>query len=99
MRYPSIIEASMTPEYVLFISRRAIETALLLSAPVLAVALVVGFVTSLFQAVTSIRDMTIGTVLKLVSVGVTLLIAGNWMMQVAMSYTIEIFGQVQALGH
>jgi len=89
----------MTPEYVLFISRRAIETALLLSAPVLAVALVVGFTTSLFQAVTSIRDMTIGTVLKLVSVGVTLLLAGNWMMQVAMSYTIEIFSQVQALGH
>lgn len=72
---------------------------LLLSMPVLAVTLVIGLVTSLLQAVTSIRDQTIGMVLKLVGVGVTLLIAGNWMIQLATSYTNEIFAQVQALGH
>ncbi len=89
----------MNPEYVLHIGRRALETTLLLSAPVLGVTLVVGFLAALLQAVTSIKDMTLGMVLKLACVGLTLLIAGNWMMQVAVSYTSEIFAQVQALGH
>jgi flagellar biosynthesis protein FliQ len=89
----------MNTEFVLYLGRRALETTLLLSAPVLAVTLIIGLVTSLLQAVTSIRDQTIGMVLKLVGVGVTLLVAGNWMMQLAISYTSEIFGQVQALGH
>lgn len=89
----------MNSEFVLFLGRRALETTLLLSTPVLAVTLILGLITSLLQAVTSIRDMTLGMVVKLVGVGVTLLLAGNWMMQVAMSYTSEVFAQVQALGH
>jgi flagellar biosynthesis protein FliQ len=89
----------MNPEYVLHIGRRALEMTLLLSAPVLGVTLVVGFLAALLQAVTSIKDMTLGMVLKLACVGVTLLVAGNWMMQLAVSYTSEIFAQVQALGH
>ncbi len=89
----------MNPEFVLHIGRRAMETTLLLSAPVLIVTLVVGFITSMLQAVTSIRDMTMGTVIKLAAVAVTLLLAGNWMMQVAVGYTTEIFAQVQQLGH
>ena len=88
----------MTPDYILYIGRRAIETALLLSAPVLIVTLVIGFVTALLQAVTSIRDMTLGMVLKLASVAITLLIAGSWMLQVAVSFTAEVFQQVQVLG-
>lgn len=89
----------MTPEYVMFVGRKALEMTLLLSAPVLAITLIVGFVTSMLQAVTSIRDQTIGQVIKLGAVGLTLLVAGNWMIQVAVSYTTEIFYQVQALGH
>jgi flagellar biosynthesis protein FliQ len=89
----------MNPELALYVGRRALETTLLLSAPVLVVTVLVGFLTALLQAVTSIRDMTIGTVIKLAAVGVTLLLFGNWMMQLAMSYTTEIFAQVQALGH
>ena len=88
----------MNSDFVLYLGRRAMETAMLVSAPVLVVTLVVGVITALLQAVTSIRDQTVGTVLKLACVGVTLMIAGNWMMQVAISYTTEIFAQVQALG-
>ena len=89
----------MNPEFVMQLGKRALEITLLLSAPVLGVTLLVGFLTSLLQAVTSLKDMTIGMVLKLLFVGLTLLVGGNWMMQVAMSYTTEIFQHVQALGH
>jgi flagellar biosynthetic protein FliQ len=89
----------MNSDYVLYLARQALQTALLLSAPVLIVCLVVGALTAMFQAVTSIKDQTIGMVLKLLAVGVTLLISGNWMMQLAIKHTRELFEHVAAMGH
>lgn len=89
----------MDGDLVLYIGRRVLEVTLLLSAPVLAVTLVLGFLTAMLQAVTSIRDMTMGLVVKLAAVGVTLLVCGNWMMQVAMAFTTEIFNHIEAMGH
>ena len=74
------------------------ETALLLGGPVLLVTLVVGFAISMFQAVTSIRDMTMGQVVKIVCVGLTLLAFGGWMLHVAVGFTSEIFNHMQSLG-
>ncbi|MBN1554650.1 MAG: flagellar biosynthetic protein FliQ [Phycisphaerae bacterium] len=87
----------MNTETILFLGRRTLETGLLLSAPVLGVALLSGIVVSLFQAVTSMRDMTLGIVVKIAAVGVTLLIAGGWMLQLALGFTQEIFDTIQAL--
>ena len=89
----------MNSDYILHIAREGLEMALLVSAPVMGVALVVGFLTAMFQAVTSIKDMTMGTVVKLVAVGVTLMICGNWMMQVAVKHAAGIFQHVEMLGH
>ena len=74
------------------------ETAMLMAAPVLGVTLVVGVSVAMVQAVTSIRDMTMGLVLKIACVGITLLICGGWIMQVAVGFTSEIFNQIQAVG-
>lgn len=87
----------MTGEMVLFIGRRTLETGMLLAAPVLIVALLAGILVSLFQAVTSMRDMTLGVVVKIGAVGITLLVAGGWMLQVALSFTQEIFDTVATL--
>ena len=88
----------MSPEYILFLSRRTMETAVLLAAPILTVTLVVGFVTAMIQAITSIRDMTMGMILKLLSVAITVLICGGWMMQTAVEFTKEVFNQLRATG-
>jgi flagellar biosynthetic protein FliQ len=88
----------MDADLVLFIGRRAMETAMLMAAPSLGVALVVGVVVAMIQAVTSIRDMTMGLVLKIACIGITLLICGGWMMQVAVGFTSEIFNHIQAVG-
>jgi len=88
----------MDADLVLHVGRRALETALLVAAPALCVALLVGIVVAMIQAVTSIRDMTMGMVLKIASVGVVMLFFGGWMMHVAVSFTIEVFNQVQAIG-
>ena len=89
----------MDGELVLHLGKRTLETAFLLSAPVLAVALIVGFVVAMLQAVTSIRDATLGIVVKIACVGLTLLICGGWMMQTAVSFTEDIFNYIQSIGY
>jgi len=82
----------------LYLGRRGLQTALLMAAPVLAVTLVTGFAVAMLQAVTSIRDMTLGLVLKVVSVAVALLVCGGWMMQLATGFAMEVFNCMQAMG-
>ncbi|MFW6061374.1 MAG: flagellar biosynthetic protein FliQ [Planctomycetota bacterium] len=87
----------MNGEFVLYIGRRALEVALMVAAPGMIAALSVGLLTALLQAITSIRDMTLGMVLKIGAVGAAMLIFGGWMMQVAVGFTMEIFNHMQAL--
>jgi len=85
--------------YVLYLGRHTLETALLVSAPILLVSMISGLVISLFQAVTSLKDMTLTLVPKLLAIGIASLVFGNWMMQVIVKFTIEIFNQIQSYGH
>ena len=73
--------------------------ALLLSAPILLTCIVVGVVITLLQAVTSIRDMTITIVPKLLACAVVTLICSSWMLQVTLQFVNEIFGHIQNVGH
>lgn len=89
----------MDATLVVHLGRRMMETALLIAGPALAVTLVLGFVVAMLQAVTSVRDMTLGLVVKLAGVGLTLLLCGGWMMDLARTFTREIFNHMQAVGH
>ena len=64
----------MTPEFVVDIGRKAMETVLLVSAPMLLAALIVGLIISIFQAATQINEQTMTFIPKIVAVLVTLLI-------------------------
>jgi flagellar biosynthetic protein FliQ len=55
----------MTPETVITLGQRAMELAILVSAPMLLAALLVGVLISLFQAATQINEMTLSFVPKL----------------------------------
>jgi flagellar biosynthetic protein FliQ len=88
----------MDSSFALYLGRHALETALLLAAPILLTCMIVGVVVTLLQAVTSIRDMTLTVVPKLLSVGVVILIFGGWMLGVILKFTNEIFGHVQNIG-
>lgn len=89
----------MNNSFILYLGRHALETALLVSAPILLTCLVVGVVVTLFQAVTSIRDMTLTIVPKLLAVGVVMLMTGSWCLGVILKFTNEIFGHIQNVGH
>ncbi len=89
----------MDSSFILYLGRHTLETALLLSAPILLTCMIVGIVVTLFQAVTSIRDMTLTIVPKLLAVGVVTLLFGNWMLGVLLRFANEIFGHIRNIGH
>lgn len=88
----------MTIDSILYLSRHTMETALLISAPILLACMIEGIIISLFQTVTSIRDMTLTMAPKLIAAGIAALLFGNWMLQVLMRFTTEIFNQIQTYG-
>ena len=89
----------MDSSFVLYLGRHTLETALLLSAPILLTCIIVGMIVTLFQAVTSIRDMTITIVPKLLAVAVVTLLCSSWMLQVTLRFMSEIFGHIQNIRH
>ncbi|MBW7990847.1 MAG: flagellar biosynthetic protein FliQ [Planctomycetes bacterium] len=89
----------MDSSFILYLGRHTLETALLLSAPILLTCMVVGVMMTLFQAVTSIRDMTLTIVPKLLAVGVVTLVCGGWLLEVILRFTTEIFGHIRNIMH
>jgi flagellar biosynthetic protein FliQ len=60
--------------------------------------MVVGVVVTLLQAVTSIRDMTLTIVPKLLAVGLVILLCGGWSLGIILRFSNEIFGHIQNIG-
>ena len=89
----------MDSSFALYLGRHTLETALLLVAPILLTCMTVGVVVTLLQAVTSIRDMTLTIVPKLLAVGVVILLFSSWMLQVILRFASEIFGHIQNIGY
>jgi flagellar biosynthetic protein FliQ len=85
----------MDSSFILYLGRHTLETALLLSAPILLTCMVVGIAMTLFQAVTSIRDMTLTIVPKLLAVGAVVLMCGGWLLEVILRFTNEMFGHIR----
>ena len=85
----------MDSGFTLYLARHTLEVTLIVSAPILLTCLIVGVVVTLFQAVTSIRDMTLTIVPKLLAVGAVMLIFGGWMLDLLLRFTYEIFGYIQ----
>jgi flagellar biosynthetic protein FliQ len=87
----------MTPETVLTIGQRALEVTLMLSAPLLLTALVVGLLVGVVQAATQINEMTLSFIPKLIAMAVALVVAGPWMLKLMISYTRELFESIPGL--
>ena len=87
----------MTPESVMTMGRHAMEVTLMIAAPMLLVALIIGLVVSIFQAATQINEATLSFIPKLVGVFVALVVAGPWMLSVMLDYMREIFGGIPGL--
>ena len=81
----------MSHALVVDLARNAIMLALLISGPMLVVALLVGLTVSILQAVTQIQEQTLAFVPKLVGVSAVFLLALPWVLQILVKYTTELF--------
>ena len=87
----------MSPETIMAIGQRALEIMLLLSLPLLLVALVVGLLVGIFQAATQINEMSLSFIPKLLGMTAALALAGPWMLKILVSYTRELFESIPNL--
>lgn len=87
----------MTPESVMTMGRNAMEITLMVSAPLLLVALIIGLVISIFQAATQINEATLSFIPKLVGVFIALVLAGPWMLSVMLDYMRGVFTGIPGL--
>ena len=81
----------MNTSQVMDLLRDAVGVAIKLSAPMLLLAMLVGVVVAIFQAVTQIHEQTLGFILKLTVIILVLLVGGGWMMQTLLDYAKRIF--------
>ena len=79
------------------IGRQAIEVTIVVAAPLLVAALVVGLIISIFQAATQINEATLSFIPKLVAAFLILLLAGPWMLQLMVDYIRRLFESIPQL--
>lgn len=84
----------MTPESVMALGFQAMKVGLMLAAPVLLAALLSGLIVSLLQASTQINEMTLSFIPKIISVVLTIIIAGPWMLSIILDYIHNLFQSI-----
>lgn len=81
----------MTPDVITSLASHAMYITLLVASPLLASALVIGLVVSLFQAATQINEMTLSFIPKILGVFAVLVAAGPWLLETLLDFTRSVF--------
>ncbi len=85
----------MSQDMILKLAKDTLQITLLVSAPMLVVSLIIGIAISIFQVVTSIQDMTLSFVPRVIAVFVAFLIAFPWAMKLMLAFSTQIFGHLE----
>ena len=87
----------MDTAMVVDLGRQALWITMLVSAPLLVIGLAVGLLIGIFQAATSINEQTLSFIPKFIALGLTLSIAGSWMINTMVDYTRLLLGRIPTL--
>ena len=88
----------MTANFVTTFFQEAIMMAGMISLPDLFLALTVGLLVSVFQAVTQIQEQTLALIPKIIAIVVALMLFGSWMLGQLVNYTQGVFNQLSSIG-
>ncbi|HOX28325.1 MAG TPA: flagellar biosynthesis protein FliQ [bacterium] len=80
----------MTEGVVMDIAVKSIMLVLFISGPMLGFGLIAGLAIAIFQAVTSIQEMTLTFIPKILAVILALVLFGNWMLQLMLQYSSDL---------
>ncbi|WP_270180450.1 flagellar biosynthesis protein FliQ [Alkalihalobacillus sp. CinArs1] len=81
----------MSPDLVISIAEDAVYTVIIISAPLLLIALGVGLIVSVFQAMTQIQEQTLAFIPKIIAVLLTIVLFGPWMLTMMLDYTTNLY--------
>lgn len=84
----------MSSEFVLTLAEKGVYTILLVTGPLLILALAVGLLVSIFQATTQIQEQTLAFIPKIVAVLIGLVVFGPWMLSVIVEFTSDLFQNI-----
>jgi flagellar biosynthetic protein FliQ len=87
----------MNPQTVISLGQGALELTLIVSAPMLLAALVVGLIVSVFQAATQINEMTLSFIPKLIAIFASLLISGPWLIGMMTDYMRRLITSIPTM--
>ena len=87
----------MDTSTVVDLGRQALWMTVIISAPLLGIALLVGLVIGILQAATSINEMTLSFIPKLAALAITLAVVGGWQLITLVDYTRSIFQRIPGL--
>jgi flagellar biosynthetic protein FliQ len=87
----------MNPQSVITLGQQALYVMLMIAAPMLLAALLVGLVVSILQAATQINEMTLSFIPKVIALGLATLLFGGWMLGTLVEFTRAIFQRIPAL--
>jgi len=87
----------MDTAMVIDLARHALWTAVLVCAPLLAVALIVGVLIGVIQAATSVNEATLSFIPKLLAISLALLLFGSWQLVTLVDFTRAIFQRIPTL--
>lgn len=87
----------MTQDLVLDIMKNAIYTLIMVSSPTLIIALSVGIIVSIFQAVTSIQEPTLAFVPKILAVFISIILFGPYIMTTVQDFIINLYNQIPSI--
>ena len=79
------------------LGRGALWAVMIIASPLLVVALGIGLFIGVIQAATSINEMTLSFIPKLLAMGVTLALFGGWQLSMLVDYTRDIYKRIPAL--
>lgn len=87
----------MTPDTVIKLAEQSIYMIIIISAPMLLIALAVGLIVSVFQAMTQIQEQTLAFIPKILAVFLSIVFFGPWMLTLLLDFTRDLFQQLPSL--
>jgi flagellar biosynthetic protein FliQ len=81
----------MDVDQVVLLGRMTLQEVVILAGPVLAVAIVVSLAVNIAQVLTSLQDMTVSTVARLMATGGALFFLMPWMWRHIATFTLSTF--------
>ncbi|HTA12221.1 MAG TPA: flagellar biosynthesis protein FliQ [Solirubrobacteraceae bacterium] len=87
----------MNQDTVVNLASQAMTLALKVAGPILLVALVIGLVISVFQAVTQIQEQSLSLIPKIAGVAVVIVVLGPWMLGQLVTYTSQLFTSIPTM--